>query len=211
MRRTSDLYGGQTHAQRRQERRSRFVRAAFDIWRESGWAAVTMRKVCAQTTLNTRYFYEDFSDRDDLLVAVWQGIRAELLTSVLEVIALDPKRPPLETLNEALRALVTWIADDFPRAQVLLGTHTGCPALEKTRRASQRELIELMIDISGPYLRSDADPAAFRVDVTIGLNGFTGMMSEWHSGALVLTEDQVVDHVTRLATVIANQHISTTN
>ncbi|TDZ97720.1 TetR/AcrR family transcriptional regulator [Mycobacteroides salmoniphilum] len=209
MRRTSDLYGGQTHAQRRQERRSRFVRAAFDIWRESGWAAVTMRKVCAQTTLNTRYFYEDFSDRDDLLVAVWEGIRAELLAALLQVVALDPDRPPLETLSEALRTLVTWVADDFPRAHVLLGTHTGCPALEKKRQASQRELIELMIDTGNPHLRPDADPDAFRVDVTIGLNGFTGMLSEWHSGALVLTEAQVIDHVTRLAATIASQHINT--
>ncbi|OHU77830.1 TetR/AcrR family transcriptional regulator [Mycobacteroides chelonae] len=208
MRRTSDLYGGQTHAERRQERRSRFVCAALDIWRESGWAAVTMRKVCAHTTLNTRYFYEDFSDRDELLVAVWEGIRSELLAAVVEVLVGDPARPPLETLNRALHVLVTWVADDFPRAQVLLGNHTGCPALEKKRQASQRELVELMIDTGRPYLRPDADADAFRVDVTIGLNGFTGMMSEWHSGAIILTETQVIDHVTRLATVIASQHIT---
>lgn len=209
MRRTSDLYGGQTQTQRRHERRVRFVHAAFDIWRESGWAAVTMRKVCAQTALNTRYFYQDFSDRDDLLVAVWDGIRAELLATLGNVIAIDPEQPPLETLKQALTALVTWVADDFPRAQVLLGSHTGCPALEKMRQDSQRELIELMINTGRPYLRPDADPNAFRVDVIIGIDGFTGLISEWHSGALVLTEAEIVDHVTRLATVIAAQHIRT--
>ncbi|NMK70807.1 TetR/AcrR family transcriptional regulator, partial [Staphylococcus capitis] len=44
------LWGGRTAAQRRAERRERLVGAAQEIWIEQGWAAVTMRGVCARTS-----------------------------------------------------------------------------------------------------------------------------------------------------------------
>ncbi|WP_278258124.1 TetR family transcriptional regulator [Nocardioides convexus] len=51
-------YGGKTAEQRRAERREALLAAAVDIWQESGWAAVTMRGVCARAGLTDRYFYE---------------------------------------------------------------------------------------------------------------------------------------------------------
>ena len=71
----SKRWGGRTGAERRAERRQQLIEAATEIWSESGWAAVTMRGVCARTSLNDRYFYEDFKPRDELLVAAWDGVR----------------------------------------------------------------------------------------------------------------------------------------
>ena len=73
------LWGGRTAEERHAERRQRLVDAATEIWVDSGWAAVTMRGVCARTSLNDRYFYEHFSDRDDLLCTVWDGARDDLI------------------------------------------------------------------------------------------------------------------------------------
>lgn len=87
------LWGGRTAAQRRAERRERLVGAAQEIWIEQGWAAVTMRGVCARTSLNDRYFYEDFADREDLLAAVWDGVRDELIAQISAIVAEDPDRP----------------------------------------------------------------------------------------------------------------------
>ncbi len=79
--------GGRTGAERRAERRQRLIDAATEIWSESGWAAVTMRGVCAKTGLNDRYFYEDFKTRDELLVAAWDGVRNEMLGEVSATLA----------------------------------------------------------------------------------------------------------------------------
>src|SRR5512139_974724 len=70
-------YGGRSAEERRSERRHRLVDAALAIWGEQGWAAVTMRQVCARAGLIDRYFYESFPDRDALLVAVWDQLRDE--------------------------------------------------------------------------------------------------------------------------------------
>mgnify|MGYP000405556745 CR=1 FL=1 len=75
-------WGGRTGAERRAERRQQLIEAATEIWSESGWAAVTMRGVCARTGLNDRYFYEGFKTRDELLVAAWDGVRNDMLGEV---------------------------------------------------------------------------------------------------------------------------------
>ena len=57
-------YGGLTAEERRAERRARLVRAATEIWVAEGWAAVSMRAVCARAGLTDRYFYEEFGNRE---------------------------------------------------------------------------------------------------------------------------------------------------
>jgi AcrR family transcriptional regulator len=208
MRRKSSLYGGRTAEQRRKERRKRLIGVAREIWREAGWAAVTMRQVCARAALNSRYFYDDFSDRDQLLVAVWDGVRKELLAQLADVFIADPERPPLETMRQAATVVVKWVAEDFPRAQILLGIHSGCRALEQRRQESMREIVEMVNLVAQSYARDDADPAALHVDIVIGLNGFVGLISEWHAGMIDLTEDEVIEQVTRLGATIARQHLS---
>ncbi|HET6290833.1 MAG TPA: TetR family transcriptional regulator, partial [Amycolatopsis sp.] len=63
----SRRYSGKTADERRAERRLALLGAALDIWQEQGWAAVTMRGVCARANLTDRYFYESFANRDVLL------------------------------------------------------------------------------------------------------------------------------------------------
>jgi AcrR family transcriptional regulator len=208
MRRASSLYGGRTAEQRRTERRGRFIGVAHDIWREAGWAAVTMRKVCEKAALNSRYFYADFSDRDDLLVAVWDGVRNELLGRLRDLFLAEAGQLPLQTMREAVAVVVRWIAEDFPRAQILLGIHSGCRALEQRRRDSLREVIEMVTLAAQPYLRASADPAALHVDIVVGVHGFTGLVSEWHVGNIDLTEDEIIAQATRMGATVARQHLA---
>ena len=63
---------------RRAERRALLVDAAFRLFGDGGEAAVSVRSVCRECGLNTRYFYESFADIDDLLGAVYDRVSAEL-------------------------------------------------------------------------------------------------------------------------------------
>lgn len=67
---------------RRAERRAQLVAAAFELFGEGGEAAVSVRSVCRACGLNTRYFYESFSDVDDLLGAVYDEVSAALSAEV---------------------------------------------------------------------------------------------------------------------------------
>ena len=95
-------WGGRTGAERRAERRQQLIEAATEIWSESGWAAVTMRGVCARTGLNDRYFYEGFKTRDELLVAAWDGVRNDMLGEVAALFNERANRPPIETITAAI-------------------------------------------------------------------------------------------------------------
>ena len=68
---------------RRAERRSLLVDAAFRLFRDGGEAAVSVRSVCRECGLNTRYFYESFPDVDELLGAVYDQVSRQLGEVVL--------------------------------------------------------------------------------------------------------------------------------
>src|SRR5262245_60243270 len=68
---------------RRTERRALLVDAGFQLFGEEGEAGVSVRSVCRECGLNTRYFYESFSDVNDLLGAVYDRVGGEL-AEVLE-------------------------------------------------------------------------------------------------------------------------------
>ena len=67
---------------RRAERRQLLVDAAYRIFGEGGEQALSVRSVCRETGLNSRYFYESFPDVDALLGAVYDGVSAELAAAV---------------------------------------------------------------------------------------------------------------------------------
>ena len=80
----TDQVGGR--AARRPSRRTRglLVDAAFALFGDGGEAAVSVRSVCRDCGLNTRYFYESFPDTDELLGAVYDKVSRRLA----EVVAL---------------------------------------------------------------------------------------------------------------------------
>ncbi|EUA36930.1 bacterial regulatory s, tetR family protein [Mycobacterium avium subsp. avium 2285 (R)] len=80
---------------RRAERRALLVEAAYRLFGSEGEAAVSVRSVCRECGLNTRYFYESFRDTDDLLGAVYDRVSEQLE----EVIAAA-----IEQAGDSLRA-----------------------------------------------------------------------------------------------------------
>lgn len=83
-------YGGRTAQQRREERRRTLLDVGRELWCEQGWAAVTMRGVCARAELSDRYFYESFADREALLVAIAEDVRDETVGLLLGT-GIDPQ------------------------------------------------------------------------------------------------------------------------
>ncbi|RZS32657.1 TetR family transcriptional regulator [Herbihabitans rhizosphaerae] len=188
-------YGGKTADQRRDERRNALVETAVEIWQEQGWAAVTMRGVCARANLTDRYFYESFANRDDLLTTTWDRVRDETLGMVLGTVAEHADRPPLEQLDAALDVIVRHIEAEPARAQILYGDHSGSAVLEQRRRQSVQQASDIMIDLARPFLRAGVDELAFRTAVLLGIGGFVEIMLAWRSGLLDVNADVLVDQL----------------
>ena len=203
-------YGGKSAEQRRVERRARLVDAALEIWQEQGWAAVTMRGVCAQAGLSDRYFYESFTDREELLGTVWDQMRDETLAMILTAISDAADKGALEQLRLALDATVHHIADEPNRAQIIFGDHAGSAVLEQRRRDTVQLSTDLMIELARPFLRDDADEQALRINIMLGIGGFVELILAWRDGLIELSPDQIVDHLADVGAALGSRFLKPT-
>ena len=201
---TPRRYGGKSADERRTERRSALIDAALAIWEEQGWAAVTMRGVCARAGLTDRYFYESFADRDALLATLWDQVRDETLRMALDAMAPVRDRPPLEQLRAVQVAVMHHIADEPARAQIIFGDHAGSAVLEQRRRDTLQMATDLMIQLARPYLRDDIDELAFRINVFVGMGGFTELVLAWRSGLVEGDADTLIEHLNGVGAALAS-------
>ena len=197
------LYSGKTADQRRAERRVALTTAGLDIWVEQGWAAVTMRGVCARAGLIDRYFYESFADREELLATIWDQVRDETLVMLAGELAAHADLAPLDQLRAVQTAVVHHIADLPARAQILFGDHAGSAVLEQRRRDTIQRATDLMIETARPYLRRGIDEQAFRATVLIGVGGFVELMLAWRGGLIDADPDTIIDYLTAVAESLA--------
>lgn len=203
----SRSYGGKSADQRRAERHDALIEAARELWREQGWAAVTMRGVCARARLTDRYFYENFADRDALLNEIWDLTRDETLGMLYAAIAPLIAESPLIQLHAVIDAMVRRIADDPGDAQILFGDHAGSAALERRRRDTIQTAVEIFLGLSRPYLKPDADETKLRVSVLIGIGGFVETVLAWRSGALTLSADELIESLDVVGRSLASEFL----
>lgn len=192
-------YGGKSADERRAERRTALLTAGRDLWCEGGWAAVTMRGVCSRARLTDRYFYEAFADRDALLVAVGEGVRDEVVATILTAVAPHADAPLLAQLRAALAAVVGLIVEDPGPVQIFFGDHGGSEVLEALRRTTIGAVVGLFTDVASPALVPGVDIVEFRVALLVGIGGFVETMTSWRAGALDVTADEVVEMLTSVA------------
>lgn len=204
---TPRRYGGKSAEQRRAERRAKIIEAALQIWQDQGWAAVTMRGVCAKAGLTDRYFYESFTDRDELLATLWDHMRDETLQMLLDVLVPIAERPPLEQLRAAIVAIVHHIADHPARAQIIFGDHAGSAILEQRRRDTVQQSTDLLIGLARPFLLPDVDEQALRINVLVGMGGFVELMLAWRLGLIDADAEAIIEHLSGVGAALAPRFV----
>lgn len=116
----SRTYRGATPGQRAEQRRTRLIEAAVDVFGTVGYRAATVDQVCASAGLSKRYFYESFSDSETLLLACYQRCAEEIHQAMVSAVA----QAPADTLDAQLRAALTGyfeaIDADQRRARITL-------------------------------------------------------------------------------------------
>lgn len=90
---TGRLWQGQTPDAREADRRQRLVEAGLELVGGQGVAALTMRAACREAAVGPRYFYELFTDREELLEAVYdeavERIRGPILAAATDAVESD--------------------------------------------------------------------------------------------------------------------------
>ena len=196
-------WAGVSRSDRQAERRSLLVRAAFALFGDGGEAAVSVRSVCRESELNTRYFYESFADTDELLCAVYDETAAELataMTSAMEKSIAEATSEPTtgddrELLRSGIRAVLDFSSADPRRGKVLFTEARTNPVLAARRSMARDHLRELVL---AEQQRTESDWIATEVSAAMYSGAMAELANQWLSGRLGDDLDAVVGHAVRL-------------
>ncbi|HWC21251.1 MAG TPA: TetR/AcrR family transcriptional regulator [Flexivirga sp.] len=87
---TGRPYGGETPEQRAMRRREQLLDAGLELFGTIGYRATTVRMLARESRVTDRYFYESFSNTEDLLVAVYRRCIEQIRDTVLAALSSDP-------------------------------------------------------------------------------------------------------------------------
>jgi len=184
---------------RRIERRALLINAAFALFGEGGEGAVSVRSVCRESALNTRYFYESFGDTDELLGAVYDKVADEMNAEVqaaIQAVIDAVGGTDVDRMRAGVRAVLGFSSADPRRGRVLFTEARANPVLTARRQIAQ-ETLQQMVRSQREHAHPGDDSTATLVAAAM----FTGAMAElaqqWLSGALGADLDAVVDHAVR--------------
>ncbi|AZG48683.1 TetR/AcrR family transcriptional regulator [Gordonia insulae] len=180
---------------RRAERRGLLVDAAFAVFGETGAAGVSVRSVCRECGLNSRYFYESFTDTDALLGALYDMVAEELATAVEA--AMTAQSGSIRARTAAgIRAVLGFCSDDPRRGRILFTEGRSHPVLTARRAATQDLLMELVL--TEITTEQNADPLTGRVVATLYTGAMAELAQQWLAGHLGDDLDAVVDRAVSL-------------
>ncbi|HET6949220.1 MAG TPA: TetR/AcrR family transcriptional regulator [Acidimicrobiales bacterium] len=184
--------------ERRAERRTLLLDAAYDLLGTAGSPGTTVRAVCHAARLNPRYFYESFDDLDALIVAVYDRLVAALGEEVRAALAAAGDDPGGQT-RAAIGRIVEFVDEDRRRARVLFVEALGNESLNRRRIETGHALVaaveQFAIDRHGP---PPAGERIGRMASAVIVGGTSELIMSWLTGAIDVGRDQLVDDATRL-------------
>ena len=189
-------WAGVSPTDRQAERRALLVAAAFELFGDGGEAAVSVRSVCRAAELNTRYFYESFTDTDELLGAVYDEVAAtlgELLAAAMGGAPNDDRA----RLKAGIRAVLDFSSADPRRGRILFTEARTNPVLAARRTMAQDNLRELVLS-EGRRASPENDSVATEVGAAMYAGAMAELAQQWLAGTLGDDLDAVVTHAVAL-------------
>lgn len=185
-------YRGLDATERLADRRARLVGAGFDLFGTEGYHAVSIRQLCRQAGLTERHFYQSFTDRRELLAAVYEHVFTTVRDATFTAVAEAP--PTLEAQARAgLRTFIRALADDPRVARVLLFESVGVgETLDRRRRAVVNEFAGL---IAATVLPHSGEPVTPRLSMVAAMivGGINELLAEWTLGQRYGSIEDLID------------------
>ncbi|MFC9997591.1 TetR/AcrR family transcriptional regulator [Nocardia sp. NPDC127526] len=179
---TGRQYGGRAVTERKAERRQRFLDAAIRIFGERGYANCALADVCAAAGLSKRQFYEEFSTREDVLVAAYDRIQDEAGAALAQALTELPPDPDIaEQVTRAMTAYLGSVGSDPHRAKVAFVEVVGVSERMEEHRRARRHIWVAIIQaalgpLAGPGARTRMNPELAGSALIGAING---LAHEW--------------------------------
>ncbi|HWJ08866.1 MAG TPA: TetR/AcrR family transcriptional regulator [Nocardioides sp.] len=156
-------YGGQSAAERDEERRARLRRAALDLFSATGYANVSVDRLCGEAKVSTRHFYQLFSTKEDMLVDLYEMLMASSLEDVGESLARTQGESIQVRLTDAIGAYLRPMLEDPRKGRIAFVEIVGVSVRMEERRLEFRAGLLSLIE-------AEAAAAVERGELPAGLD-----------------------------------------
>ena len=196
-------YRGISASERRAKRREQFLAAGLELFGTQGYAGTSIRAVSAAAGLNSRYFYESFTSREDLLYHVYRGIMTEMAvqaaTAVVAAEGIEGKA------RAGLRVGWTMLTEDPRKARIVAIEVVGVSErLDRLRRDFRHQLAD--VTSQGAFAAAPRG-LKLRLDPILTaralMGGVVEVLADWIHGDIDAPVEEVIEHFTRLFTAAA--------
>nr|WP_064569890.1 TetR/AcrR family transcriptional regulator [Gordonia sp. LAM0048] len=185
-------YGGRSVSDRAAERRQRFLDAALVEFTGTGYAKSSVTSICRVAGLSRRQFYAEFTDREELLVALYDTVQGAARVAVAEALAASPSRDLRDLSTAAMRAYMESVGTDPRRAAVSFVQIVGVsPRVEQHRLDGREEWVEFFVDAMSEFAERPATPRQRHLAIAF-VGALTGLVHRWSESPEPGTLDDVV-------------------
>lgn len=184
---TPRVWRGQTHDDRIQVRRDQLLQAGFELLGTQGVPGVTMRAVCRAARLSPRYFYESFSDTDELTLAVYDRCNDELVAAITGATGV----------GAAIDAAAGYFEADPRRVRILLREPQSSALLAGHRADVLPGLLTELASSAG-VTDPGASPAVRAMSASALSGALTALVLDWADGRLPVSRAELGGYATRL-------------
>lgn len=189
-------YAGASAEQRRTRRRAALIDATLDVIAAKGVAGLGVKAICTAAGLNDRYFYEQFRDCDEALMALNDHLIVEAAAAFAVAIANTEPEAHIR-LRACVAAAVDFVTVDPRRGRFLIESQST-EALRAKRHELVTTLAGLMMSgrkLLGPDAPSEEDSRLIALTV---ISGGLDLGAMWLRGDLDVDRERLTDFMTAL-------------
>jgi AcrR family transcriptional regulator len=188
-------YGGVDAPERLAQRRARLLDAGLELL---GGAddppELKVRDICRRAGISARYFYESFTDKDELVAAVFDWVIADIAATTQAAVAAAPRE---EQNRAGIANLVSTIAGDARIGRLLFNPQLS-NAVVARKRAGLGGFFALL---GGQHVTTTyqvPEDEWVRAVSHFVVGGVAQTINAWVSGDIALDQRQMVDQLTRI-------------
>jgi AcrR family transcriptional regulator len=185
-------YRGIEAAERLAQRRHQLLDAGLHLLgaKEQDPAELTVRAICRQAGLGVRYFYESFTDKDDLVGAVFDWVIADIAATTQAAVSAAPVK---ERNRAGMANLVRTIAEDPRLGRFLVSSQANSVLVR--RRTETGALLAMLYGQNVAEALGVQETERGKATAHFAVGGVVQMITMWLAGDIALGHDELVDQL----------------
>ncbi len=151
----SGRYAGKAASARQAERREKLLQAGIKLIGREGFSSTSIDALCNEAGLTKRYFYESFSNSEELLIEAYRVATREYLNSIMQATTpyLNDSR---KLVRAGLQQTFNFVKENPDKARlIMIEAMTVRSQLGRVYGKSYNEFVQLLVGFTKPFLPDD--------------------------------------------------------